>query len=96
MYTRLNAARQFTYYACKCADAGIRDGRIASAAKYFASDTGMRVCEDAVQILGGNGYSREYPVEKRFRDAKLYQIFEGTNQIQRMIVGNDLCAEPKV
>ena len=56
----------------------------------------MKVCEDAVQILGGNGYSREYPVEKRFRDAKLYQIFEGTNQIQRMIVGNDLCAEPKV
>ena len=95
MYTKLNAARQFTYYVCKCADQGIRDGRIASAAKYFAADTGMKVCEDAVQILGGNGYSREYPVEKRFRDAKLYQIFEGTKQIQRMIVGNDLCAEPK-
>ncbi len=95
MFTRLNAARQFTWYVCKCADEGIRDGRLASAAKYFASDAGMKVCEDAVQIMGGNGYSRDYPVEKRFRDAKLYQIFEGANQIQRMIVGNDLCAEDK-
>ena len=95
MYTKLSAARQFTWYVCKCADAGIRDGRIASASKYFASDVGMEVCENAVQILGGNGYSRDYPVEKRFRDAKLYQIFEGTNQIQRMIVGGDLTAVPK-
>ncbi|MCI8477908.1 MAG: acyl-CoA dehydrogenase [Oscillospiraceae bacterium] len=93
MYSRLEAARQMTWYVCRCADAGIRDGRLASAAKYFASDAGMKVCEDAVQVLGGYGYSREYPVEKRFRDAKLYQIFEGTNQIQRMIVGNDLIAE---
>lgn len=95
MFSRLNAARQYTWYVCRCADQGIRDGRLASSAKYFASDAGMKVCEDAVQILGGNGYSRDYPVEKRFRDAKLYQIFEGANQIQRMIVGNDLCAEDK-
>ncbi len=95
MFTRLNVARQYTWYVSRCADQGIRDGRLASSAKYFASDAAMKVCEDAVQILGGNGYSREYPVEKRFRDAKLYQIFEGSNQIQRMIIMNDLCREPR-
>ena len=64
--------------------------RLASAAKVFASDSGLQVCADAVQILGGVGYSKEYPVEKRFRDAKLYQIFEGTNQIQRMVISGDI------
>lgn len=90
MYTKLEAARQMVWHACKCADAGITDTRLASAAKVFASDIGMQVCTDAVQILGGNGYSREYPVEKRFRDAKIYQIFEGTNQIQRKIIAGDI------
>lgn len=51
------------------------------------------MCEDAIQVMGGYGYSREYPVEKRFRDAKLYQIFEGTNQIQRVIINSDLCRD---
>ena len=72
------------------ADAGIVDLRLASAAKVMASDLSMQVCTDAVQVLGGYGYSREYPVEKRFRDAKIYQIFEGTNQIQRMVIASDL------
>lgn len=90
MYTKLEAARMMVWHACKCADAGIRDMRLSSAAKAFASDVGFQVCADAVQILGGYGYSREYPVEKRLRDAKLYQIFEGTNQIQRMIISGDI------
>ena len=90
MYTRLEASRMMVWQACKCADAGKPDMRLASAAKVFASDSGLQVCADAVQILGGVGYSREYPVEKRFRDAKLYQIFEGTNQIQRMVISGDI------
>lgn len=90
MYTQLEAARQMVWHACKCADAGIFDRRLSSAAKAFAADAGMKVCENAVQILGGYGYSREYPVEKRMRDAKIYQIFEGTNQIQQMIVASDI------
>lgn len=90
MYTKLEAGRQLVWHCCRCADAGIFDARLASAAKVFASDAGMEVCTDAIQILGGNGYSREYPVEKRFRDAKLYQIFEGTNQIQRKIISGDI------
>lgn len=92
MYARLEASRQMVWHCCRCADAGIRNPRLSSAAKFFASDSAMQVCTDAVQILGGYGYSREYPVEKRFRDAKLYQIFEGTNQIQRMIVSGDILA----
>ena len=90
MYARLEAGRQLVWHSCRCADAGIVDLRLASAAKYVASDNAMQVCTDAVQVLGGYGYSREYPVEKRFRDAKLFQIFEGTNQIQRMLVASDL------
>ena len=64
--------------------------RQASIAKLTATDTAMRVTTDAVQVLGGNGYTREYPVERLFRDAKVTQIFEGTNQIQRMVIGRDL------
>lgn len=90
MYTKLEAGRQMVWHACRCADAGVVDTRLFSASKVFASDMGMQVCTDAVQILGGNGYSREYPVEKRFRDAKIYQIFEGTNQIQRKIIAGDI------
>jgi len=90
MYTKLEASRQMVWHACKCADAGVVDTRLFSASKVFASDMCMQVCTDAVQILGGNGYSREYPVEKRFRDAKIYQIFEGTNQIQRKIISGEI------
>lgn len=90
MYTKLEASRQMVWHACRCADAGVVDTRLFSASKVFASDMCMQVCTDAVQVLGGNGYSREYPVEKRFRDAKIYQIFEGTNQIQRKIISGEL------
>jgi butyryl-CoA dehydrogenase len=90
MYTHLEAARQMVWHSCRCADAGIVDFRLFSASKVFAADVGMKVTTDAVQILGGYGYSKEYPVEKRMRDAKIYQIFEGANQIQRMIVAGDI------
>ena len=59
---------------------------LGAAAKCFAADTAMKVTTDAVQILGGYGYMRDYPVEKLMRDAKLFQIYEGTNQIQRVVV----------
>ena len=59
-------------------------------AKCFASDTAMKVATDAVQIFGGYGYTREYPVERFMRDAKITQIYEGTNQIQRMVIARDL------
>ena len=65
-------------------------GHPASREQVTATDAAMRVTTDAVQVLGGNGYTREYPVERLFRDAKVTQIFEGTNQIQRMVVGRDL------
>lgn len=90
MYAQLEAARQLVWHACRCADAGIVDRKLFSASKVFAADVGMKVTTDAVQILGGYGYSKEYPVEKRMRDAKIYQIFEGTNQIQRMIISSDI------
>ena len=61
--------------------------------KLFASDTAMKVTTDAVQVLGGYGYMREYPVEKMMRDAKITQIYEGTNQIQREVIGLGLIKE---
>jgi len=93
MYTQLEAARQLVWHACRCADAGINDRKLFSASKCFAADVGMKVCEDAIQVMGGYGYSKEYPVEKRFRDAKIYQIFEGTNQIQRVVINSDICKD---
>ena len=66
---------------------GLPFSKESAAAKCFAGDSVMRTAIDAVQILGGYGYSREYPVEKLMRDAKIFKIFEGTNEIQRMVVG---------
>ena len=84
MATAVDAARLLVYRACAALDAG--DDRTASAssmAKMFASDTAMRVTTDCVQFLGGIGYTREMPAERFMRDAKITQIYEGTNQIQR-------------
>jgi alkylation response protein AidB-like acyl-CoA dehydrogenase len=87
METRTAAARELLYKACAMAD---RDepglGKYSSMAKLFASDTAMAVTVDAVQVLGGYGYVTEYPVERMLRDAKITQIYEGTNEIQRVVI----------
>ncbi len=93
METRTAAARELLYKACALAD---RDdpqlGKWTSMAKLFASDTAMDVTVDAVQVLGGYGYVNEYPVERMMRDAKITQIYEGTNEIQRVIIARALGA----
>ena len=93
METQIQAARQLVMYACKIIDSETPDSKIGAMAKCFASDVAMRVTTDAVQVLGGYGYMRDYPVEKLMRDAKIFQLFEGTNQIQRMVIGNNIKKE---
>jgi acyl-CoA dehydrogenase len=86
----IEAGRLLTYQAAWMIDQGEKAAKYSSFAKCFASDMAMRVTTDAVQIFGGYGYSKEYPVEKLMRDAKLMQIYEGTNQIQRMVIAREL------
>jgi len=90
MATKIEAARLLVWQAAAMADNGVRNTKQASMAKAFAADAAMSVTTDAVQIFGGYGYSAEYPVEKLMRDAKIYQIYEGTSQIQRLIIGREL------
>lgn len=90
MEIAIQAARQLALYACRLHKEGKDFALPASCTKVLAADTAMNVATEAVQILGGYGYSKEYPVEKLMRDAKIFQIFEGTNEIQRMIIGNTL------
>jgi len=94
MATQVEAARALTYAAARSIDAGEKDvSRMSAMAKVFASDTAMRVTTDAVQVFGGYGYMKEYPVEKMMRDAKITQIYEGTNQIQREVIALNLIKE---
>ncbi|MDD2543064.1 MAG: acyl-CoA dehydrogenase family protein [Candidatus Cloacimonetes bacterium] len=94
MATQIEAARALVFQTAKMVDAGVKNYSKESAmCKYFASDVAMKVTTDAVQILGGYGYMKEYPVEKMMRDAKILQIYEGTNQIQRGIVAANLLKE---
>jgi alkylation response protein AidB-like acyl-CoA dehydrogenase len=91
MESRTAAARELLYRACAKVDAGERDmGKYSSMAKLFASDTAMWVTTEAVQVLGGYGYVSEYPVERMMRDAKITQIYEGTNEIQRLVIARTL------
>jgi len=90
MATQLEAARVMTYRAAALCDAGLPFAREASMAKLFATDTAMRVTTDAVQLLGGYGYIEEYPAARRMRDAKACQIYEGTNQVQRVVIARQL------
>ncbi len=90
MAADVERARATYLMAARLKDAGRPFSRQASIAKLTATDAAMRVTTDAIQVLGGNGYTRDYPVERLFRDAKVTQIFEGTNQIQRMVIGRDL------
>ena len=91
MAMKVEAARQLVYVAAARAERGEPDlGFISSAAKCLASDTAMSVTTDAVQLLGGAGYTRDFPVERMMRDAKITQIYEGTNQIQRLVMARSL------
>ena len=94
MATEIEAARALTYLAAKVADNNPKDlTKVSAMCKLFATDVAMRVTTDAVQIFGGYGYMRDYPVEKMMRDAKILQIYEGTNQIQRSVIGQHLIKE---
>ncbi|MBM4284755.1 MAG: acyl-CoA dehydrogenase [Deltaproteobacteria bacterium] len=88
MATKLEAARALVYAVARYIDSGAKDySKEAAMAKLFPTDMAMAVTVDAVQVMGGHGYMREYPVEKMMRDAKILQIYEGTNQIMRNIIG---------
>ncbi len=94
MGTQIEASRALVYSCAREIDAGAKDvGRDSAMAKLFASDVAMKVATDAVQILGGYGYMKDYPAEKYMRDAKITQIYEGTNQIQRNIIALSLIKE---
>lgn len=90
MAIQIEAARHLVYHAACLKDAGLPFGKEAAMAKTFASDIAVKVALDAVQIMGGYGYSREYPVERLLRDAKITQIYEGTNQIQRVVIAGHI------
>jgi alkylation response protein AidB-like acyl-CoA dehydrogenase len=93
MGMKLEAARQLTYTAAAKSERGDADlTYFGAAAKCFASDTAMAITTDAVQLLGGYGYTRDYPVERMMRDAKITQIYEGTNQVQRIVMARQLLA----
>ncbi len=96
MAMKLEAARQLTYAAAGKSEQAMHGNPakdltfFSSAAKTAASDAAMEITTDAVQLLGGYGYTRDYPVERMMRDAKITQIYEGTNQIQRMVMARQL------
>jgi alkylation response protein AidB-like acyl-CoA dehydrogenase len=95
MDARTEAARQLTYKACTEVEAGAHDAtRWAAIAKLVAGDNAVAVANDAVQILGGYGYTEDYPVERMLRDAKITQIYEGTQQIQRLVIARALLGKP--
>lgn len=88
MAMKVDAARLLVYRACWLRDEGVNFTKEAAMAKCYAADVAMEVTTDAIQIMGGYGYSKDYPAEKRMRDAKIMQIYEGTNQIQRLVIAN--------
>ncbi len=94
MATSIEAARALVYAVARFIDSGAKDVSKESAiSKLYATDVAMKVTTDAVQVMGGSGYMKEYPVEKMMRDAKILQIYEGTNQIQRNVIGQALIKE---
>jgi butyryl-CoA dehydrogenase len=96
MATQVEAARQLVYASARVIDSGAANvNKIAAMGKVFATDTAMKITTDAVQLFGGYGYCRDYPIEKYMRDAKITQIYEGTNQVQRLVIGRALTRELK-
>jgi alkylation response protein AidB-like acyl-CoA dehydrogenase len=90
MATEIDAARMLTWRAAYMKDRGMRHTREASMAKLFASEVAMRVTTEAVQVFGGYGYIVDYPVERHFRDAKITEIYEGTSEIQRIVIAQQV------
>lgn len=90
MEIKIETARQMVAHALTKMDLGLPYSMESAIAKCYASDIAMQVASEAIQVFGGYGYSREYPVEKLLRDAKIFQIFEGTNEILRIVVGNNI------
>ena len=90
MAMRVETARLMVQKACWMRDQGMEFSKEAAMSKCFASDTAMEVCTNGVQVMGGYGYMKDYPMEKKMRDAKIMQIYEGTNQIQRMVIANKI------
>jgi acyl-CoA dehydrogenase len=89
MATKVHAARLMTWNSAVLLDQGKRNTLESSHAKRFAADTAMEVTTDAVQVYGGYGFIKEYPVEKLMRDAKIMQLYEGTSQIQRLVIARE-------
>ena len=89
MATEIQAARHLVWHAAWLSDQGKSCGKESAMAKLYATDVAMRATTEAVQIFGGYGYMRDYPVEKLMRDAKLLQIYEGTNEIQKLVIANE-------
>ena len=87
MATQIQAARWLCWHAAWLVDQGHKSSREASMAKCFGAETAVTVTSEAVQIFGGYGYVKDYVVEKLYRDAKVFQIYEGTSEIQRLIIG---------
>src|SRR5207248_8481222 len=90
MATDVHAARLLVWHAAALLDQGQRNTLVSSHAKRFAGDAAMRITTDAVQVYGGYGFIKEYPVEKLMRDAKIMQIYEGTAQIQRLVIAREV------
>ena len=90
MAMKVEAAKLLVYQACWMRDQGMEFGKEAAMSKCYASDVAMQVATDALQIMGGYGYMKDYPMEKKMRDAKILQIYEGTNQVQRMVIANKI------
>ena len=94
MYTVMNAAKSYVYTVAKACDRGRTTRKDAAGAILFAAEKATWMALEAIQCLGGNGYTREYPVERWHRDAKIFTIFEGTSEIQRMIIGRAVTGLP--
>ncbi len=94
MTTQIEAARQLVHHAARVIDSGQKSiAKISAMCKLFATDVAMKVTTDCVQLFGGYGYCKDYPIEKYMRDAKITQIYEGTNQIQRLVIARSLLRE---
>ena len=92
MATQIEASRQLIYKASYMIDQGTPNSKLSAMSNYYATDVAVKVTNDAMQVLGGYGYVKDYPLEQKMRDARLFQIVEGTNQVQRIVVARGVLA----